>query len=285
MVKFSPPVIKFCPYGQIKSEQDIEEEIMLFIKNFELDPNNIKDENENLFRKMCVNSENGLNKIDKSKISVYKKKRIFQEERRRKINNNYFKKFNKYVGEFFFEVEDYFKKDPYGTIIDLVSIYQNDKNTNLDSILYLNYVKIKYREIKDELDTLKDDSNGNNSLFLLSILKKFPPYNYIYSRAGLAPYEKRDNKNYRTKIDDITIFYQKEYDTSNTENRFNYFKDFCEIYYISFIVSHYKKREYLSIIAELNNIREEFANEGYTFSSIYENKIFDPDGYQVLINV
>ena len=109
---------------------------MLFIKNFELDPNNIsgvKDENENLFRKMCVNSQNGLNTIDKSKILLYKNKGISQEKRPRKINDNYFNKFNKYVGEFFHEFEYYFKKDPYGTIIDLVSIYQKDINKNSDS--------------------------------------------------------------------------------------------------------------------------------------------------------
>ena len=288
LVKFSPPVVKFCPYGQIKSEKDIEEEIMLFIKNFQLNPKNIlevKDDNEKLFFSMCINSQNGLNMIDKSKIPAYKKKRLFQEERRRKINDNYFNKFNKYIREFYHEVEYYFKKDPYGTIIDLVSIYQNDKNKNSDSILYLNYVKVKYREIKDELETLKNESNENNSLFLISILKKYPPYNYIYSRTRLDKLEIRDNENYRKKIDDVTEFYQKNYDTSNTENRFKYFKDYCEIYFISYIVSHYTKREYLSIIIELKNIREEFANEGYTFDNIYEKKILDPNGYQVLCNV
>ena len=229
--------MQFCPF-QIKSEEEIEEEI-IFGKN---------------------GSENK---------AEYKKRRLFEEERRRKMQDNKYNKFNKY---FYESVRYYFLKDPYGTILDIISIYQNVKNTNTEPLGFLNNIKSKYNLINEQIKFLKVKSGGNDSLFLKLILEEYPPVKIIHSNTKHDWLKIKDNKEQEEKIYELNKFYEKEYNESNVETKFEYFKDYCNVYYKSYIVSHFKSREYLSVIVELNKIREEFRKKGFQFESIFEKK-------------
>ena len=69
--------------------------------------------------------------LENEKILTYKRERLKQEENHRRINDNFLNKFDKYCNNYSNETKNYFLKDPYWTIIDLITIYQKQEDSNI----------------------------------------------------------------------------------------------------------------------------------------------------------
>ena len=247
----------------------IEEEIKEFIYKYE-NKQIMKTKEELLFIKIfCKNNCFTNNNNNKS---------IYIDMRYKEEIENFECYFN------FVIIRRKFIENPFKTLLMLITIYKNEAQEDID---YLNALKNKYKNLKDKIENLRKDENGNEKnefLFLSSILKKYPPYEgKLYEYESFEP-NKKFNNDYNYKRNKIIKFYEKkeEYDMKDDKEKFKYFKIFCEIYQLSYIKTHYTKGIYLSILNAVKMIRKNYEEKHLFFDNLlYERKIYDP-GLDVL---
>ena len=111
----------------------------------------MEDKNEILFRNIFCKGD-VLNDDEENKTS-YLNQRLKEENDHEEINNKFFEQFHKYCGNSGNFLRNYFLKDPYKTLLDLIKIYQGRKYW--DILINLNFLKNQYKNINDKIEQLK----------------------------------------------------------------------------------------------------------------------------------
>ena len=184
LVKFFLPKRKLLS-KQIKTEDDIKEELRIFINKY--GPNNEKEkdevdkkekEKEDVEKERKKEKEILENKeLNKVFISIFKKKKKYiinaenksnyikkrkeEEKEHKKDNDEYFNKFNKYCNNRAAPIRQYFYDNPYKTLSDLIGFYEKEDNHDEN--------EDNHDENEDNHD--ENEDNHDQRLHILKFLK------------------------------------------------------------------------------------------------------------------
>lgn len=299
LVKFFPPKRKLL-YEQIKTEDDIKEELRIFINKY--GPNNEKEKDE--VDKKEKEKEDDVKKerkkekeilenkeLNKVFISIFKKKKKYlinaenksnyikkrteEEKEHKEDNDKYFNNFNKYCNDYAAPIRQYFYDDPYKTLSDLIGFYENEDNHD-QSLRILKFLKSLKKDLDEFYERIQIIFSKTDLPIFFSIILEdsfFSPPKFSQKEKYKFSFMNRDDKELNSKIESFENTFSNS-DSYDDKQTFECFKIIYDIYKISYYKTH--ERKYLAVLARLNKIKKDFEKKQLCITTSYDkylNKI------------